>query len=67
MKLVDLSSILCYNSSTKSREVKKMFKITYNRKGQISRCEYETTDYALFEKTLEELTNDNTVSNITIE
>lgn len=44
-----------------------MFKITYNRKGQISRCEYETTNYSLFEKTLEELANDNTVSNITIE
>ena len=44
-----------------------MFKITYNRECQISRCEYETTDYVLFQKTLEELVNDKTVSNIAIE
>lgn len=44
-----------------------MFKITYNRESLISRCEYETTDYLLFQKTLEELVNDKTVSNIAIE
>lgn len=44
-----------------------MFKITYNRRSQISRCEYETTDYSLFAKTLEELANDSTVCNIAIE
>lgn len=44
-----------------------MFKITYNRESQISRCEYETTDYLLFQKTLEELVNDETISNIAIE
>lgn len=44
-----------------------MFKITYNRQGQISKCEYETTNYSLFEKTLKELANDNTVSKISVE
>lgn len=44
-----------------------MFKITYNRKNQITRCEYETTEYSLFKKTLEELANDSTVCNIAIE
>ncbi len=44
-----------------------MFKITYNRESQILRCEYETTDYVLFQKTLEELVNDETISNIAIE
>nr|DAH74402.1 MAG TPA: hypothetical protein [Caudoviricetes sp.] len=44
-----------------------MFKITYNREEQVSRCEYETTDYLLFQNTLEELVNDETVSNIAIE
>lgn len=44
-----------------------MFKITYNREEQIPRYEYETTDYVLFQKILEELVNDETVSNIAIE
>lgn len=42
----------------------KMYKIIYNRKGQKSKCTYETTEKALFEKYLEELKNDETVSNI---
>lgn len=41
-----------------------MYKITYNRKGQKSNCTYETTERALFETYLEELKNDETVSNI---
>lgn len=41
-----------------------MYKITYNRKGQNSKCTYETTEKALFEKYLKELKNDETVSNI---
>ena len=42
----------------------KMYKITYNRKGQKSKCTYETTEKELFEKYLQELKNDETVSNI---
>lgn len=42
----------------------KMYKITYNRKGQKSKCAYETTEKTLFEKYLQELKNDETVSNI---
>ena len=41
-----------------------MYKITYNRKGQKSKCIYETTEKVLFEKYLQELENDETVSNI---
>lgn len=41
-----------------------MYEITYNRKGQKSNCTYETTERTLFEKYLEELKNDETVSNI---
>nr|DAR50641.1 MAG TPA: hypothetical protein [Caudoviricetes sp.] len=44
-----------------------MFKITYSRKNQITRCEYETTEYSLFEKTLQELANDDTVHDMVIE
>lgn len=43
-----------------------MYKITYNRKGQKSRCSYLTIEYSLFEKYLEELKSDNTVSRIKI-
>lgn len=43
-----------------------MYKITYYRKGQKSKCVYETTEKALFEKYLEELKTDETVSNIKI-
>lgn len=41
-----------------------MYKITYNRKGQKSKCTYETTEKSLFEKYLQELKNDETVLNI---
>ena len=41
-----------------------MYKITYTRKGQKSKCTYETTKKYLFEKYLEELKNDETVTNI---
>ena len=41
-----------------------MYKITYNRVGQKSKCTYETTKNYLFNKYLEELKNDKSVSNI---
>lgn len=44
-----------------------MFRITYDRKGQKARCEYETTVYILFQRKLDELVNDQTVRNIAIE
>ena len=42
------------------------YSIVYNRQGQICKCLYETTEQDLFNKYLEELNNDNTVSNIQI-
>ena len=42
------------------------YSIVYNRQGQKSKCLYETTEQALFNKYLEELKNDNTVSNIKV-
>lgn len=44
-----------------------MFKITYYRASRILQCKYETTEYSLFKKTLEELENDSEVYNIAIE
>ena len=41
-----------------------MYKITYNRVGQKSKCTYETTKKCLFDNYLEELKNDKSVSNI---
>ena len=43
-----------------------MYKITYKREGQKSKCTYQTIDAILFEKYLQELKADKTVKILSI-